>query len=180
MRLLEVPVGIAPTYGGFADPCLTTWLRHRATRIPQASSFIHRTSSNILPETFLTVDCVGCVRSVRREHAVAALSTCALMECAFISQRHASLMTATGTLIRERQLLLGIDCYFLWDHQEFFGTFHAFEFCQLLLRHRGVGLESGNNGGNRRISFCPHAPTFVIGNKEYVEIMHTRSRQFRP
>ena len=26
---MEVPVGIAPTYGGFADPCLTTWLRHQ-------------------------------------------------------------------------------------------------------------------------------------------------------
>ena len=25
---VEVPAGIAPAYGGFADPCLTTWLRH--------------------------------------------------------------------------------------------------------------------------------------------------------
>ncbi len=26
---LEVPVGIAPTHGGFADPCLTAWRRHQ-------------------------------------------------------------------------------------------------------------------------------------------------------
>ena len=26
---MEVPVGIAPTHGGFADPCLTAWLRHQ-------------------------------------------------------------------------------------------------------------------------------------------------------
>lgn len=25
---MEVPAGIAPAYGGFADPCLTAWLRH--------------------------------------------------------------------------------------------------------------------------------------------------------
>jgi hypothetical protein len=27
--LLEVPARIAPAHGGFADPCLTTWLRHQ-------------------------------------------------------------------------------------------------------------------------------------------------------
>ena len=26
---LEAPVGIEPTYKGFADPCLTIWLRRR-------------------------------------------------------------------------------------------------------------------------------------------------------
>ncbi len=25
---VEVPAGIAPAYGGFADPCLTAWRRH--------------------------------------------------------------------------------------------------------------------------------------------------------
>jgi hypothetical protein len=29
-RRMEVPAGIAPANGGFADPCLTTWLRHHA------------------------------------------------------------------------------------------------------------------------------------------------------
>jgi hypothetical protein len=28
--LREAPVGIEPTNGGFADLCLTTWLRRRA------------------------------------------------------------------------------------------------------------------------------------------------------
>ena len=29
LRRMEVPARIAPAHGGFADPCLTTWLRHR-------------------------------------------------------------------------------------------------------------------------------------------------------
>jgi hypothetical protein len=30
--LTEAPVGIEPTNGGFADLCLTTWLRRRKDR----------------------------------------------------------------------------------------------------------------------------------------------------
>ena len=30
---LEVPVGIAPTHGGFADPCLTAWRRHQRRKL---------------------------------------------------------------------------------------------------------------------------------------------------
>ncbi len=33
MYFMEVPAGIAPAYGGFADPCLTAWRRHQRTRV---------------------------------------------------------------------------------------------------------------------------------------------------
>ena len=32
LRVPEAPVGIEPTNGGFADLCLTTWLRRRGER----------------------------------------------------------------------------------------------------------------------------------------------------
>src|SRR3989338_1075212 len=47
-RRLEVPVGIAPTHGGFADPCLTTWLRHQKTRSEE------RAVSNTIQETIFS------------------------------------------------------------------------------------------------------------------------------
>ena len=44
LRRLEVPAGIAPANGGFADPCLTTWLRHQWIQ-----SELRMTDVNYLP-----------------------------------------------------------------------------------------------------------------------------------
>ena len=35
--IVEAAIGIEPMYKGFADPCLTTWLRRRARRIIEGS-----------------------------------------------------------------------------------------------------------------------------------------------
>src|SRR3989338_1218456 len=47
---MEVPVGIAPTYGGFADPCLTPWLRHQI--IEKTAVWQNPTTYNLLPTTY--------------------------------------------------------------------------------------------------------------------------------
>src|SRR3989338_10778086 len=49
---MEVPVGIAPTHGGFADPCLTAWLRHQHCAPHPTLSRGEREHAHLQPTTY--------------------------------------------------------------------------------------------------------------------------------